>query len=142
MAHAMRSEEWRAFVTDGTRTGKLSTVTEDGHPHVAPVWFVLDGDEVVLTTGKRSVKGRNLARDGQVAFCVDQETPPFGFVLLRGRAELSEDPDELRTWATRIAARYMGADRAEEFGARNAVPGELLVRIRPERVVAEAELTA
>ncbi|WP_062217672.1 PPOX class F420-dependent oxidoreductase [Streptomyces sp. NBRC 109706] len=142
MAHAMRSEEWRAFLTDGTRTGKLSTVTSDGLPHVAPVWFVLDGDEVVLTTGRQTVKGRNLARDGRVAFCVDQENPPFGFVLLRGRAELSEDPGELRTWATRIAARYMGADRAEEFGSRNAAPGEVLVRIRPERVVAEAEITA
>ncbi len=40
-------------------------------------------------------------------------------------------------WATRIGARYMGEDRAEEFGRRNGVPGELLVRLTPERVIAE-----
>jgi hypothetical protein len=34
----------------------------------------------------------------------------------------------------------MGADRAEEFGARNAVPGELLVRVTPARVTSEADV--
>lgn len=57
---------------------------------------------------------------------------------MRGRATLSEDPQALRIWATRIAARYMGPDLAERYGARNGVPGELLVRIRPEKVTAQA----
>jgi hypothetical protein len=34
----------------------------------------------------------------------------------------------------------MGPDRAEEFGRRNAVPGELLVRVTPERVIAETNV--
>ncbi|MGW7368395.1 PPOX class F420-dependent oxidoreductase [Streptomyces sp. NPDC054841] len=134
----MSEEQWRTFVSEGTRTGKLSTVRADGSPHVTPVWFVLDGDDVVFNTAKRGVKGRNLARDGRVALCVDDDRPPFSFVMIQGRAELSEDPGELRTWATRIAARYMGDERAEEFGARNGVPGELLVRVRVEKVLAEA----
>ncbi|MGW2638461.1 PPOX class F420-dependent oxidoreductase [Streptomyces sp. NPDC001348] len=136
MAQKMTDEEWRAFVSAGTRTGKLSTVRADGSPHVAPIWFLLEGDEVVFNTGKETVKGRNLARDGQVALCVDDDRPPFDFVVLNGRARLSEDPGELRHWATRIAARYMGEERAEEFGARNGVPGELLVRVAVEHVVA------
>ncbi|MFH8804173.1 PPOX class F420-dependent oxidoreductase [Streptomyces sp. NPDC017936] len=137
MAHKMTDEEWRAFVSHGTRTGKLSTVRADGRPHVAPIWFLLDGDEVVFNTGKNTVKGRNLARDGRVALCVDDDRPPFGFVVLQGAARLSEDLDEVRHWATRIAARYMGEDRAEEFGARNGVPGELLVRVAVDKVLAE-----
>lgn len=136
MAQKMTDEEWRAFISDGTRTAKLSTVRADGSPHVAPIWFLLDGDEVVFNTGKETVKGRNLARDGRVALCVDDERPPFGFVVLNGRARLSEDLDEVRRWATRIGARYMGEERAEEFGARNGVPGELLVRVAVEQVVA------
>ncbi|MFC5803225.1 PPOX class F420-dependent oxidoreductase [Streptomyces formicae] len=138
MAKQMTQEQWRAFVSEGTRTGKLSTVRADGSPHVAPVWFVLDGDDVVFTTGKRTVKGRNLVRDGRVALCVDDDRPPFAYVLIRGRAEISEEPAELRLWATRIAARYVGEERAEEFGARNGVPGELVVRVRAEQVLAEA----
>ncbi|MFD7136089.1 PPOX class F420-dependent oxidoreductase [Streptomyces sp. NPDC059894] len=137
MAQKMTDEEWRAFVSHGTRTGKLSTVRADGRPHVTPVWFLLDGDEVVFTTGANTVKGRNLARDGRVALCVDDDRPPFDYVVVQGVADISEDLDEVRDWATRIAARYMGEERAEEFGARNGVPGELLVRVGIGRVLAE-----
>jgi len=137
MAQKMTDEQWRAFVSHGTRTGKLSTVRADGSPHVTPIWFLLDGDDVVFNTAKESVKGRNLARDGRAALCVDDDRPPFDFVVLQGRAELSEDLGELRHWATRIGARYMGEDRAEEFGKRNGVPGELLIRLRIGKVLAQ-----
>lgn len=141
MAKHMSQDEWRAFVSEGTRTGKLSTVRADGSPHVTPIWFLLDGDEVVFNTAKQGVKGRNLARDGRVALCVDDDRPPFSFVVLQGRAELSEDPGELRRWATLIATRYVGEERAEAFGERNGVPGELLVRVRIDKVLAEADVT-
>ncbi len=133
----MTEEEWREFVSHGTRTGKLATVRADGRPHLAPIWFVLDGDDLVFNTGAATVKGRNLARDGRIALCVDDDRPPFAYVILEGRARLSEEPGELRHWAARIGARYMGEDRAEEFGARNGVPGELLVRVRIDKVLAE-----
>ena len=141
MAHNMTQDEWRGFVSEGTRTGKVSTVRADGSPHVAPVWFLLDGEHLVFNTGKETVKGRNLARDGRVSVCVDDDRPPFSFAVLQGRAELSEDPGQLLQWATRIAARYMGEEAAEEFGARNGVPGELLVRVRIDKVVAMGGLT-
>ncbi len=140
MAHTMTEAQWREFVSAGTRTGKLSTVRADGAPHIAPVWFLLDGDDVVFNTGKETVKGRNLARDGRCAICVDDERPPFSFAVLQGRAEISEELSQVRDWATRIAARYIGPDRAEEFGARNGVPGELLVRMRIDKVVALGDL--
>ncbi|MBI0377178.1 PPOX class F420-dependent oxidoreductase [Streptomyces albiflaviniger] len=120
----------------GSRTAKLATVRADGSPHLAPVWFLLDGDDLVFNTGQETVKGRNLARDGRLAICVDDDRPPFAFVTLRGRAELIDDLGQVRDWATRIAARYMGEDRAEEYGARNGVPGELLVRVRIDKVLA------
>ncbi|EPH44263.1 PPOX class F420-dependent oxidoreductase [Streptomyces aurantiacus] len=138
MAQKMTDEQWREFVSHGTRTGKLSTVRADGSPHVAPIWFVLDGDDLVFNTGKDTVKGRNLARDGRVALCVDDDRPPFAFVVLQGRAELIEDIGQVRHWAARIGGRYMGEDRAEEFGERNGVPGELLVRVRIAKVLAHA----
>ena len=108
MAKKMTNAQWRGFVMDGTRTGKLATVGADGSPHVVPVWFVLDGDDVVFNTGATSRKGRSLVADGRAAFCVDEEHPPFAFVMLRGRATVSEDLTEMRHWAERIGARYMG----------------------------------
>jgi PPOX class probable F420-dependent enzyme len=136
----MTEQEWHAFVMEGTRTGKVATLRRDGRPHVVPVWFVLDGEDIVFTTGATSVKGQGLRRDGYACMCVDDQTPPFSFVMIEGPVELSTDPDELREIATRIGRRYMGDARAEEFGARNATAGELLVRLRPDHVLAEADL--
>ena len=126
----------RAFLTEGTRTGKLSFLSPSGRPLVTPVWFVLEGDTVVFNTGKDTAKGRYLARDPRVSLCVDLEAPPYAFVQVQGEAELSDDLDELVRTATAIAARYMGPERAEEFGKRNGVPGELVVRVRPTKVLA------
>ena len=136
----MTKDQWQRFVSEGTHTAKLSTVRADGSPHIAPVWFLLDGDDIVFNTGADTVKGRNMARDGRISLCVDDDRPPFSFVTLQGRAELSDRLEEVRDWATRIAARYMGADLAEEYGARNGVPGELLVRVRIEKVIALADV--
>ncbi len=55
--------------------------------------------------------------------------------MLEGEVEVVDDSGELRRWVVEIAGRYMGAERAEEFSARNAVPGELLLRLRPGRAV-------
>lgn len=130
------SDEVIAFLSDGTRTAKLGYVAADGRPLVAPVWFVVDGNQLVFNTGKEGAKGRALARDPRVVVCVDDQHPPFSFVQVQGIASTSEDPDDLLDTATRIASRYMGAERAEEFGRRNGVPGELVVRIAPTKVIA------
>ena len=131
----------RAFLTEGTRTGKLSFLSSSGHPLVTPVWFIVEGDSLVFNTARETAKGRALARDPRVSLCVDLEEPPYAFVQVQGEAELSEDPAELLRTATAIAARYMGPERAQEFGKRNGVPGELVVRIRPTRVLATFDMT-
>ena len=137
----MSGEEARAFLAAGTRTGKLAVVRRGGSPFVTPIWFALDDDGALLfTTGADTVKGRALGRDPRCSICVDVETPPFDYVRVDGVAELSDDPREMLAWATRIAARYMGAAQAEAYGRRNAVPGELLVRVRPARIVALADI--
>jgi PPOX class probable F420-dependent enzyme len=132
----------REFLMQGSRTGKLGYLSASGRPLVTPVWFVLEDGCVVFSTGKESAKGRSLARDPRATLCVDLEEAPFGFVQVQGDAELSEDLEDLVRTATVIAARYIGADRAEEFGRRNGVPGELVVRLRPSKVLAAFNMTA
>src|SRR5437016_6040740 len=99
MSREMTGQEARAFLLEGTRTGKLAVTRSGGGPHVTPTWFTLDGDD---------------------------QAPPYSYVMVEGSATLSDDLDELRRVATAVGGRYMGADRAGEFGARNAVPGELV----------------
>jgi PPOX class probable F420-dependent enzyme len=140
MPRQMSSREVTSFLMRSTRTAKVATTMNSGQPHVMPVWFVLDGEELVFTTGAGSVKARNLRRDPRIALVVDEDVAPYAFVHIRGRAGISEDMGELLRFATEIGGRYMGPDRAEEFARRNAVPGELLVRVMTERIIAETDV--
>jgi hypothetical protein len=140
---AMSDEEVHAFLTGSPRTAKLATTRADGRPHVAPVWFDVEEDGAIMfNTGKDTVKGRNLRRDPRVSLCIDDDAPPYAFVVIEGTAEVIEDPDPGERVATagRIGGRYMGADRADEYGRRNGVPGEMVVRVRPARVVSARDL--
>jgi PPOX class probable F420-dependent enzyme len=134
---------WRSFVlADPPRTAKLAVVRADGSPHVAPVWVDLDGEDVVFMTSAATLKGKALLRDPRVGLCWDDERPPFSFVTVAGTCTLSTDPDELLAWATRIGGRYMGADQAEAYGRRNAVPPEMVVRVTPTKVVAKLDVAS
>lgn len=130
-----------AFLRAPVRPALLATTRADGGPHVAPVWYDVDDDDTILfNTGADTVKGKAIRRTGKVALCVQDEAPPFSFVSVEGDATVIDDLDQVRAWAARIGGRYMGADRADEFGARNGVPGELLVRVTPRRFVGEVDL--
>jgi len=123
------------FLSAGTRTGMLGFVASDGRPLVTPVWFVVDDGELVFATHRDTPKYRALQRDPRVAICVDDPHPPYSFVQVQGVAAATDDPGDLLDNTTRTGARYMGADRADEFRRRNAVPGEVVVRVRPTKVI-------
>jgi PPOX class probable F420-dependent enzyme len=131
----MTDDEARAFLTRGAPTGKLATAAADGsRVHVVPIWFLLDGEDIVFTTGARTLKGRNLRENPRAALSVDDEAPPFAFVEARGPVTLEDGAPDLLEWATRLSARYMGEEASAAYGARNAVPGELLARLRMEHL--------
>ena len=132
----------REFLASGTKTGHLGYTASDGRPLVVPVGFVVDGDRLAFNTGAITAKGRALLRDPRVTMSVDLQEPPYGFVQVQGCAVVTEDLDEVRRIATMCGARYMGEERAEEFGARNGVPGELGFWIEPTKVIAVLDVTA
>ncbi len=140
--HPMTDEDAYAFLTAlPARTGKLATVRADGRPHVAPVWYDVDDDGALcFNTGERTVKGRNLLRDRRAALCVDDDRPPFSFVIVEGSVEIIHDLGPVREWAARIGGRYMGAALAARYGERNGVEGELLIRLRPVSIHSAADL--
>jgi PPOX class probable F420-dependent enzyme len=138
----MTQDEIRSFLMDTARTGKLATVRPDGRPHVAPIWFTMDGDDLLFNTWHTSVKAKNMQHDNRVSLCVDEEVPPFSFIVIEGTVTLTDPPAAERVkWAGEIGGRYMGADRAAEFGERNGVEGELLVRLTPTKIVAKKDVS-
>ena len=136
----MRRAERRAFLAHGTRTAKLATVRQDGRPHAAPVWFVLDGDDLIFTTGSTSIKGKAIQRDARVALVIDDETHPYAFVLVEGTATVTRDRTSRQRWARQIAKRYVSPDEVDQYADRNAAEGELVVRVKANHWVARASM--
>ena len=136
----MTEEQWPLFVLGAPRPAVLATVRADGRPHAAPIWIDIEDGAIWFNTGVDTVKGRNLARTRQATICVQDDRPPFSFVVVEGTVELIDDLEVVRRWATRLGGRYMGADRAEEYGVRNGVPGELAVKLTPAKVVSAADV--
>lgn len=152
----MSKEEIEKFLMQGTFTGKLATTKKDGSSHVVPIWFVFDSnnndgrvsetekegyDDIIFTTSSGSAKARNIQRENRVSICVDDQTPPFSFIVIYGTARIQHcEQTELFRFATKIAQRYVGKEVAELYGKRNSAEGEVLVRIKPIRVIAEKDI--
>jgi len=129
------------FLMKGTKTGKLATVLGDGRPHVAPIWFVWNEGKIIFCTGESSVKGKNMRRNPQVSICVDDESPPYAFVIIQGTAKLNDNHKDLLKWNTILGGRYMGEKLAEVYGKRNAVEGSLLVEVTPTKIISSKDVT-
>ena len=138
----MTKDEIKNFLLQGTFTGKLGTINKDGTPHVVPIWYTVDEeDKIIFNTGDKSVKAKNIRRDNRVRVCVDDQTPLFSFVTIDGIVELiSSEQGEVYKWAKIIAARYMGKDKSEAYGKRTSTKGELLIKIKPIRVIGQKNI--
>ena len=65
---------------------------------------------------------------------------PYNYVSVEGEARLIDHLGQCLAISTKLGAKYMGEERAEEFGRRNGVPGELVVRVHPTKVFGEANV--
>jgi PPOX class probable F420-dependent enzyme len=136
MVDGMTPNARRAFLTSGTRTAILATARADGRPHAVPVCFVLEGDDVLFLTNEATAKGRDLQRDPRVTLVVDDEAPPFAFVMIEGTADLSQSRHDIDRVAPEIAERYFGPDAIEDFVRSAHEALGTLVRVKPTKIVA------
>ena len=137
MAEQLEGRELRQFLLEGTRTAKIACVRSNGAPVVSPVWFILDGDDILFTTMNTSLKYKLMLREPRVSICVDDDKYPYGFAVLKGRASIHHMPvPELLQWSTKIARRYVPEHLAEKFGERNAVEEEALIRVECSKAFA------
>jgi PPOX class probable F420-dependent enzyme len=135
-AAEMTLDARRAFLVEGTRTAVLATIREDGRPHAVPIAFVLDDDDILFLTNAETVKGRDLLRDPRVTLVVDDEVPPFAFVMIEGTAVASLDVGSVEQLARRISQRYDAGAGMEEFVRFAREELGMLVRVAASRIVA------
>ncbi len=136
----MTDNEWRSFVTAGTRLAHIALTRADGRPHVTPVCFILDGDELAFALSPGSIKGKSLARDPRVAVCVSDERRPYGFVTIEGQARTSAEPDQVKHVAAGIADRYYSSQPAADLIESFVQEGFTAVHISITNVIARSGL--
>ena len=136
----MTDNEWRSFLTAGTRLAHIALTRRGGRPHVTPVCFILDGEELAFALSPGSVKGKSLAHDRRIALCVSDERQPYSFVTIEGEAQVSAEPDQIKHIAARIANRYSPSQPAEDLAESFVQAGFTAVRISITNVIARSGL--
>jgi nitroimidazol reductase NimA-like FMN-containing flavoprotein (pyridoxamine 5'-phosphate oxidase superfamily) len=134
MAVTMTRSEREAFLA-GVHVGIISIAEEGRGPLAVPIWYAYEpGGELRIATGKRSHKGRLLARAGRFSLCVQTETPPYRYVSVEGPITAIEAVDVERD-VRPVARRYLGAEEGDRFieQTREVYAESILVRMRPER---------
>jgi PPOX class probable F420-dependent enzyme len=115
---------------DGANVGALSTVGKDGAPQVTALWYLADGDAVVLSLTTDRQKYKNAVRHPRVTLFVIDPTNPFRTLEIRGDTSIEEDPD-LAVFDRII--RHYGQDPASFPAPRD---NRVVLRLIPTRVVA------
>ncbi|HEV8536810.1 MAG TPA: PPOX class F420-dependent oxidoreductase [Candidatus Limnocylindria bacterium] len=115
MARSELTPEQRKFL-DEKRFAVVGTRNPDGSPHLAVMWYVLDGDEIVLNSAQGRLKDRNLAADPRISVMVPEG---YRFVRIDGRAKIDHDQARAHADIRRLADRYYGDERKADEAMRN-----------------------
>lgn len=124
----------RAFL-DEVHFGTLATVNRQGIPSQVLVWYMLDGDAILVSTPVKSYKVRNLRSNPWASLSVS-EGPRY--VTVRGRATMDEGPERGIALYRQIATRYLGAEAAEQWlaqASRRGAADRVTLRLSIEHVI-------
>jgi PPOX class probable F420-dependent enzyme len=61
-----------------------------GPPHMSPVYYVMDGDDVVISTTESRFKARAVRKNDDISLCVLGEEFPFPYLLIYGKASIED----------------------------------------------------
>lgn len=129
MVRKMSDDDVIAFLTSPVRTGHIATVRPDGRPHVATIWYTVDGRDIVFLTESSSVKARNLAQNPRAMLSVDDPELPYTAVTAEGPVAISTDEAEVKRWVLALATKYHGEEHSEEVAA--GLPDDTIYRLTP-----------
>ncbi|CAM5397640.1 hypothetical protein SALBM135S_01097 [Streptomyces alboniger] len=138
MPPTMSRAERERFLA-GVHIGVLGVADSRGGtttaPLLVPVWYVYEpGDDIVLQTGRDTIKARLIRAAGRVSLCVQDERPPYRYVSVEGPVVGEQDPADA---AARSAAarRYLPEEEAEAYltATRDQLTDDVTFRMRPER---------
>ena len=98
------------------RFAVVGTKNPDGSPHLAVMWYLVDGDDIVVNSVQGRIKDRNLAADPRMSVLVEDG---YRWIRIDGRAKIEHDQAIARADIRRLAARYYEDERKVEEAMKN-----------------------
>lgn len=108
----------------------LATISPSGRPQATPVWFLLDGDEILMNTSQGRVKLRNVQADPRVAVTIYDKDNPYLYVQVRGRITI--DPKSGARDIDRLSQRYRG--KPYQYPPSDAPEKRVSLRLKPSAI--------
>jgi PPOX class probable F420-dependent enzyme len=133
---AKLSEKARAFLLE-RRFAVLGTINQDGSPQLTTMWYLLDGDFIMMNTKTGRAKERNMRRDPRISVCVPDG---YSYVTISGTVEMIDDQQIAQRDIYRLAVRYDGEEEAkrkveEKFSKETRVT----LRLKLEHIIEHFE---
>jgi general stress protein 26 len=127
-------------LTDEVRTflqkpliARLSVIDSEGYPHTVPVWYLLDGDDIVMISEQSTRKVHYARQNPKGAVVIGGEAGDGGGYLLKGELSIEDDPDDI--WTKRLTYHYESEDQAAKDVAAWADLDIIVLRLKPHRVL-------
>ena len=134
---AMSEAERFAFL-ESRKSLSVATLNADGSPHLTVLWYGLVDGKIVIETYTKSQKIKNLERDPRIAVMAESGTEykELRGVSIRGRAELSRDPETVRRLHSAVLRRNTDLDEATiTAAAESMLPKKTVITVHPERIM-------
>jgi PPOX class probable F420-dependent enzyme len=116
-----------------TLIARMTTIGPDGYPHTVPVWFMLDGDDVVIISARDTRKVKNIQANPKGSVAIGGDPAGSTGYLLQGDFVIEEDPDD--AWVKKLTYHYEDTERAEQDIAAWADLDIILIRLKPKKVI-------
>ena len=95
---------------------RLSVVDSHGYPHTVPLWYAVDGDDIVMISDRNTRKVEFLGANPKASMCIGGGEAAGGAIdagyLFKGQCTAEEDPGY--QWLRRITLRYRSPEVAEK----------------------------
>lgn len=125
----------REFLVSQPWVAKIGVRRLNGTLHVQPVWYSVDGDQIVMVISANSLAGRCIRRERRVAMCVDDTRLPYAFASIEGPVDIDDDQTSASFWEEDAIRRYR--DDVTDPAAHAAfllTYGVYVARLTPESV--------
>lgn len=111
----------------------LATVDTKGRAHAAPIWYLYEDGEFLISTGRGSQKHLNVEAHPDVTLVIDRREVPYLAAMVRGKAQIEDAlSDERRQ---KLAFRYLGEEMGRAYLKSTEGGSSVTIRLRPDKVI-------